>query len=126
MALTMTIDLGNGTEESLTVPEAGPITIGRDESCHVVLPSPDVSRRHLTVEPGVGVYRLTDASANGTLVGDSLLHRQSFDAPGGLPLRVGPYVIRLALLAAPAHQAPVPHAPVPQAPIAPPRAGPGG
>ena len=101
----MTVEMSDGTAESLTVPETGPVVIGRDPSCHVVLPSPDVSRRHLTVEKGPAGYRLTDASANGTLVGEGHLHRSTCDAPGGIPLRVGPYVIRLAELAIP-RQAP--------------------
>ncbi len=97
----MTIETADGTAESLTVPDAGPVVIGRDPSCHVVLPSPDVSRRHLTVEKGQGSYRLTDASSNGTLVGEGHLHRTTCDAPGGLPLRVGPYVITLESLGPP-------------------------
>ena len=43
MSLTMTIDMGAGAVETLTVPAVGPVVIGRDASCHVVLPSPDVS-----------------------------------------------------------------------------------
>ena len=112
MSLRMTIEMADGTVESLTVPEAGPVTIGRDPSCHVVLPSPDVSRRHLTVGHGNGSYTITDASANGTMVGDSHVHRTTIAAPGGLPLRVGPYVIRLDVLAG--------HAPARAAPPAPP------
>ncbi|MEZ4336348.1 MAG: FHA domain-containing protein, partial [Sandaracinaceae bacterium] len=99
----MTIEMGGGAVETLTVPAIGPVVIGRDASCHVVLPSPDVSRRHLTVElVGGHGYRLTDASANGTMIGESHLHQATVDAPGGIPMRVGPYVIRLAPLAEPA------------------------
>ncbi len=120
MSLTMTIEMGGGAVETLTVPEAGPVVIGRDASCHVVLPSPDVSRRHLTVEllNGQG-YRLTDASANGTMIGDAHLHMATVDAPGGIPMRVGPYVIRLAPLAAPRAVAAAPPAAV-RAPPPPP------
>ena len=121
----MTIEMGAGAVESLTVPQTGPITIGRDASCHVVLPSPDVSRRHLTVETVGGSYRLTDASANGTVVGDGHLHRATVDVPGGLPMRVGPYVITLApLAAAPSAPRAAPPAPPRAAPPAPPRAAP--
>lgn len=119
MSLQMTVEMSDGTAESLTVPEKGPVVIGRDPSCHVVLPSPDVSRRHLTVEKGPAGYRLTDASANGTLVGEGHLHRSTCDAPGGIPLRVGPYVIRLAELAAP-RQAAAPPQPARRAPPPPP------
>ncbi|MBX3276289.1 MAG: FHA domain-containing protein, partial [Sandaracinaceae bacterium] len=97
----MTIDMGGGAVETLTVPEVGPVVIGRDAGCHVVLPSPDVSRRHLTVEQYGYAYLVTDASANGTMIGESLLHRATVEAPGDVPMRVGPYVIRLAPLAVP-------------------------
>ncbi|MCZ7677456.1 MAG: FHA domain-containing protein [Sandaracinaceae bacterium] len=107
MPLKMTIELGDGTVEQLAVREQGPIRIGRDPSCHVVLPSPDVSRRHLTVEKTATGYYITDASANGTMVGDTLVRSGTIEAPGGLPLRVGPYVIRLEPVA--------PHAPPPAA-----------
>lgn len=105
MALDMTIELADGTVERLSVREAGPIRIGRDPSCHVVLPSPDVSRRHLTIERTASGYLLTDASANGTWVGDTLLRAGTLEAQGGIPLRVGPYTIRLAPIA-PAHAPP--------------------
>ena len=107
MAVKMTIELADGTVEELTVREAGPIRIGRDPSCHVVLPSPDVSRRHLTIERTATGYYITDASVNGTMVGDTLVRAGTIEAPGGLPLRVGPYVIRLEPVA--------PHAPPPAA-----------
>src|SRR5512134_4027090 len=93
--LKMSIELADGTVESLTVPEQGPVRIGRDPTCHVVLPSPDVSRRHLTVERTTSGYLLTDASANGTLVGETLVRSGTIEAQGGLPIRVGPYVIHL-------------------------------
>jgi len=51
MALSLSIELADGTVESLTVDVIGPVTIGRDPTCHVVLPSPDVSRRPLSIEP---------------------------------------------------------------------------
>jgi pilus assembly protein CpaF len=95
VALKMSIELADGTVERLTVPEAGPVRIGRDPTCHVVLPSPDVSRRHLTVERTTSGYLLTDASANGTLVGDTLVRSGTIEAQGGLPIRVGPYTIEL-------------------------------
>jgi len=123
VALTLTIEMPGQGSETLTVPDAGPITIGRDQTCHVVLPSPDVSRRHLTIEPNGTLYRLTDASANGTLVGEALLHRATFDSPGGLPLGVGPYVIRLAVLGDPA-SATAPTRPPMGHPVVPPRAAP--
>jgi len=122
----MSIEMGAGVVETLTVPQTGPVTIGRDAACHIVLPSPDVSRRHLTVEVGANAYRLTDASANGTMIGDGHLHRATVDAPGGIPMRVGPYVITLAPLraAAPPPAAPGRAAPPPPPQSVPPRAPP--
>ena len=105
LSLKMTIELADGTMESLSVREAGPVRIGRDPSCHVVLPSPDVSRRHLTVERTANGYLLTDASANGTMIGDTLVRAGTIEAQGGIPLRVGPYTIQLEPVA-PAHAPP--------------------
>ena len=117
MALTLSIELTDGTVESLTVPVNGAVRIGRDPSCHVVLPSPDVSRRHLTIDRGAAGYLITDGSANGTMIGDTLVRGNTVEVPGGLPMRVGPYVIRLEVLAG--------HAPArPAPPPAPPRAAP--
>ncbi len=70
------------------------IWVGRDPSCDVVLPSPEVSRRHVHFELGPGAVRVTDASANGTLVGEAVLRRQALAAPYGVPIRVGPYRLR--------------------------------
>lgn len=105
LSLKMTIELADGTMESLSVREAGPVRIGRDPSCHVVLPSPDVSRRHLTVERTANGYLLTDNSANGTMIGDTLVRAGTLEAQGGIPLRVGPYTIQLEPVA-PAHAPP--------------------
>jgi pilus assembly protein CpaF len=102
MSLRMSIELGDGTVEQLVVRETGPVRIGRDPTCHVVLPSPDVSRRHLTVERTTTGYLITDGSANGTMIGDTLVRQGTIEAQGGLPLRVGPYVIRLEPIAPPA------------------------
>jgi len=134
VSLNMTIEMADGSVETLAVHERGAVVIGRDPGCHVVLPSPDVSRRHLTIEKTPNGYHLTDASANGTMVGHSHLHRTTMAAPGGVPMRVGPYVIWLeqhGQLSAPppappqahsAHPSPSGHA-APRAapPAAPPR-----
>lgn len=87
--------MADGTTELLCVRHEGAISIGRDPSCHVVLPSPDVSRRHLMVEAIDGGYRVTDRSANGTMVARQLVRGTSLEVASGAPLRVGPYVVRL-------------------------------
>jgi pilus assembly protein CpaF len=98
MALSLSIELQDGTVESLTVEIPGPVTIGRDPSCHVVLPSPDVSRRHLSIEPlPTGLFVVTDSSANGTMVGHQRVRQQGVQVPAGVPMRVGPYVVRPVL-----------------------------
>lgn len=95
MPLSLSIELADGTVESLTVEVQGPVTIGRDPTCHVVLPSPDVSRRHLSIEalPN-GLFIVTDSSANGTMVGNQRVRQQSVQVPANVPMRVGPYIVR--------------------------------
>ncbi|HET8622034.1 MAG TPA: FHA domain-containing protein [Gemmatimonadales bacterium] len=47
---------------------AGPLVMGRDASCEVVVPGNDVSRRHAQIELGEAGYVLVDMSTNGTFV----------------------------------------------------------
>jgi pSer/pThr/pTyr-binding forkhead associated (FHA) protein len=44
------------------------ISIGRDDSCEVIVRGNSVSRRHATIAPVAGGFLLRDESANGTLV----------------------------------------------------------
>lgn len=121
MALSLSIELQDGTVESLTVDVAGPVTIGRDPTCHVVLPSPDVSRRHLSIEPlPNGLFVVTDSSANGTMVGNQRVRQQGVQVPANVPMRVGPYIVRPVLspgqqVAGPQMSPPPAQAPGPQA-----------
>jgi pSer/pThr/pTyr-binding forkhead associated (FHA) protein len=46
----------------------GPLVLGRDASCDVVVPGHDVSRRHAQIELGEPGYTLVDTSTNGTFV----------------------------------------------------------
>ena len=89
MPLYLAIELADGTVEQLTVEAQGQVTIGRDPSCHVVLPSPDVSRRHLGVEaaPG-GLFAITDSSANGTMVGNQRVRGSTVQVPPNTPIAV--------------------------------------
>jgi hypothetical protein len=59
------VSLVNGREYAV-----GPtgIVLGRDASCDVVVPEPDVSRRHAEIVPAQAGYVLTDLSTNGVLV----------------------------------------------------------
>ncbi|UJR84894.1 ATPase, T2SS/T4P/T4SS family [Sandaracinus amylolyticus] len=107
MPVNLGIELADGTVETLTVDVHGPVSIGRDPSCHVVLPSPDVSRRHLMIQPShQGAFLITDNSANGTMVGDQRVRGTTVQVPGNLPMRVGPYVIRVIDPYSPGYQQP--------------------
>ncbi|HEY0994609.1 MAG TPA: FHA domain-containing protein [Gemmatimonadaceae bacterium] len=46
----------------------GGVVLGRDASCEVVVPLPEVSRRHAQIAPAEEGYLLTDMSTNGVLV----------------------------------------------------------
>ncbi len=95
MPLNLAIELQDGTVEQLSVDVQGPVTIGRDPSCHVVLPSPDVSRRHLAVEGTAnGMFLVTDSSANGTMVGNQRVRQTTVQVGANIPMRVGPYIVR--------------------------------
>ena len=91
----LSIEMPDGSVEELPIQAQGPVVIGRDPSCHVVLPSPEVSRRHLIVEPSPRGFKLTDQSANGTLMGNQRVKRSKVDTPPNVPLRIGPYLVRL-------------------------------
>ncbi len=47
---------------------AGPLVLGRDAGCEVVVPGNDVSRRHAQIELGEAGYVIVDTSTNGTFV----------------------------------------------------------
>ena len=49
------------------IPATG-IVIGRDAGCDIVVPQPEVSRRHAEVVPAEAGYVLTDLSTNGVFV----------------------------------------------------------
>ena len=108
MGMLLSIQMPDGSTEDLPLELAGPVVIGRDPSCHVVLPSPEVSRRHLVVDSGPGGWRFTDQSANGTLIGERRLQRSTMDASLDTPVRVGPYVIRFSPLGGSSRPAPPP------------------
>lgn len=98
----LSIEMPDGSVEELPIQAPGPIVIGRDPSCHVVLPSPEVSRRHLVVEASTRGFKLTDQSANGTLMGNQRVKRTKVDTPPNIPLRIGPYLVRLRRIGEPA------------------------
>lgn len=95
--MILIVELPTGVTETMEVPFVGPIVIGRDGGCHIVLPSAEVSRRHCVVEQTAEGVLLTDMSVNGTLVGSEALRGQSILLPAGTAFRAGPYSIRVGL-----------------------------
>ena len=88
----------DGTEQKIDLPEIATLTIGRDPSCHVVLPSPAVSRVHLRVECSSRGVRVVDQSANGTTLDDEQVGASGMLLPPDGALHVGPYVLRISRL----------------------------
>ena len=99
MAETLTIQLADGSVEQLVLDLSSPVVIGREPSCHVVLPSPEVSRRHLTFERRGATLFVTDSSANGTMIGEARVRGSTVPIQDGVPLLVGPYLLRLYAMA---------------------------
>jgi pilus assembly protein CpaF len=95
--LYLAIEMDDGSVERLRIDATAPVFIGRDASCDVVLPSPEVSRRHLAVKAENGGVRLTDKSANGTFVGADRqrVHQSTVIVPPNVPIEVGPYRLRV-------------------------------
>ncbi len=89
----------DGSRKELSIADTSSLLVGRDPGCHVVLPSPAVSRIHLRVEQGPGGTRVLDQSSNGTILeGERLCTSETPLASGG-ELRVGPYILRISALA---------------------------
>ncbi len=72
----------------------GGVTIGRDASCEVVLPDPEVSRRHCEIEAEADGITLRDlGSTNGTFVGGRRLER-AMRLRNGSQFAVGSFQLR--------------------------------
>ncbi len=94
----------DGAQSELEVPSAGLLTVGRDPTCDVVLPSPSVSRFHLRIERDTSGLRITDQSSNGTLAGDVRVHEATATVPTHAPICVGPYRLRVTPLRSELHR----------------------
>ena len=79
------VSLVDGREYSIS---ASGVTIGRDASCEIVVPSTEVSRRHAMIAPGDGGYVLSDLSTNGVLVNGERVSRTRILGRGDL-IRIG-------------------------------------
>ena len=92
--MLLSIHLGDGSVEQLTVPDGPMIVIGRDPSCHIVLPSPDVSRRHCYIDANGPYATLTDTSSNGTVVGEYRAIGETVQLEIDMPIYIGSYVVQ--------------------------------
>jgi pilus assembly protein CpaF len=96
MQLTVCIEHPDGSTEWVPAPVDREIYVGRDESNHIVLKSPEVSRRHLVVRcEAEGSYLVTDTSANGTKIGELALRGGSTHVNDGTPMRIGSFALRV-------------------------------
>ncbi|MEM9189033.1 MAG: ATPase, T2SS/T4P/T4SS family [Myxococcota bacterium] len=122
MQLNVRIERFGSPVEWLPILSEGEITLGRDVSNHVVLRSPEVSRRHLRVQADGSKWLLTDCSANGTRVGGHWVKRSATQCEEGTPVQVGCFSIRLyradgdraAAPTAPVENSAEPHLPAPE------------
>ena len=93
-------------------------SIGRDAGCDVVVPSPEVSRKHAELMAGPAGYTVTDLSTNGIFVNGERVSRVRTLARGDV-LRLGTEEFRFYADVAPAGAAPPAEAPAPAAAPAP-------
>jgi pilus assembly protein CpaF len=77
---------------------SGVATIGRNPASTLHLDSANVSRTHVRVSAvGREALHVEDTSTNGTLVGETHLHRASTRVPFGTPITLGEYKVRFLL-----------------------------
>src|SRR6187399_7135 len=93
--LVLHIDDGKGEQRRIEIEaRAEPLWLGRDASCDVVLPAPQVSRKHISLRLEGRHLQIEDHSANGTRVDDSVLRGAARRLnPGRCTVRVGPYIV---------------------------------
>jgi adenylate cyclase len=88
-----------GEKAASTVVEPAGVTIGRKETCDVVLPSNDVSRQHAEIRAVDGRWILRDlGSSNGTQVGGATVGRHELQ--DGDRIRIGGFELLCRLEAA--------------------------
>ncbi len=95
MQWSLEIQLPDGHIQHRSVTKPGRLWIGRDEQCHVVLPSAAVSRRHACLQASAQGLQITDRSANGTLVDDRILLQASCAVADHARLRIGPFLLQV-------------------------------
>jgi pilus assembly protein CpaF len=102
------IELPDGRHMRMCFDDPEGVWLGRDESCHVVLRSEIVSRKHVCVRREAGELWVLDQSVNGTLVDDVPLTRETRRVGSSSTLCIGPYRCRVSLEAEHAAQAVAP------------------
>src|SRR5688500_8117520 len=85
----------NDHDQVLQLRLDAPAFFGRDADCHVVLPSPSVSRKHLSLFLREGALFLRDHSSNGTRVNGQLVHLSVQKVEQDAEILVGPYQVTL-------------------------------
>lgn len=96
LGFSATILQPDGSRREIHVADVSSLTVGRDLSCHIVLPSPAVSRVHLRVEQHRAGMRIVDQSSNGTIIdGHRLVAAEAPLTPDN-ELQVGPYSLRIS------------------------------
>jgi predicted component of type VI protein secretion system len=91
---------GEGTSRSFTLPAAGVVWLGRDAECQVVLPTQQVSRKHLSIFASQGNLYVRDQSAYGTRVQGQLVHGSVRRLPASALLELGPYKVWVSVTGA--------------------------
>ena len=96
----VTVLMPDGSKQELAIADTTSLTVGRDPACHIVLPSPAVSRIHLHIEQGCSGARVVDRSSNGTILAGERLSDAETPLTPGEALRVGPYLLQISPLVA--------------------------
>ena len=94
--MIVTARLPGGRSLKRSFPQGVRVHIGRDDSCHVVLPSPAVSRKHVILTLEADGLHIEDHSTGGTRVDDRMLRGESFKLrKDDIQLKVGPYELEV-------------------------------
>ncbi|QQR91293.1 MAG: Flp pilus assembly complex ATPase component TadA [Myxococcales bacterium] len=95
MWIRLKIESPDDTSDLLDFELSGPISLGRDIACNVVLPSPDVSRQHIVLWPSKNAIEIEDSSSNGSWLNSVKFHKERVSLEGKGIVRIGPYLIEI-------------------------------
>jgi pilus assembly protein CpaF len=85
----------DGGTRSQRVRTDGSLVIGRGQQCSLLLEGDGISRQHARVMLGDGAMRVEDVSSNWTMVGETVLRRETTDAPYGTPVVIGNFTLQI-------------------------------